>query len=94
MENNIEQIKLLIRDEVRRQLATGLFTARKVTDIPIDDLQVTPRGYVNLNGTTANRPNNPSQGQQYFDNTIGQPIFWNSHKSPAAHWVDANGDNI
>ncbi len=57
------------------------FTDRKLTDTPTDDLQVVNRKYVNLSGTTANRPTSKVHGQQYFDTTIGRPIYYNPNSS-------------
>ena len=38
-------------------------------------------------GTTANRPATDLQiGQQYFDTTIGRPIWWNG-----SNWINAAG---
>lgn len=38
-------------------------------------------------GTTANRPTGVAAGYQYFDTTLGYPIFWDG-----AAWVDAEGN--
>lgn len=37
-------------------------------------------------GATAARPSSPEPGQQYFDTTLGYPIWWNG-----SAWVDATG---
>lgn len=49
-------------------LESSAFTHRKLTDTPTDDYMVTPRKYVNMNGTVANRPKSSiaSVGQSYF----------------------------
>lgn len=39
-------------------------------------------------GTTTQRPPRPIDGQQYYDTTIGLPIWWNS---TSAHWIRADG---
>lgn len=86
-----DDLKKLIEKEVKRilpeYLRTKAFTARKVTDTPTDDLQVTPRGYVNKYGSTVGRPSSSVVGQQYFDTTIGRPLFKNSNGA----WVDGAG---
>lgn len=41
-------------------------------------------------GTTAQRPASPSQGQPYFDLTLGLPV-WCKQNSPSIVWVDAAG---
>lgn len=66
------------------------FTSRKLADMPTDDLQVTPRKYVNLYGTTAQRPKSSvaSRGQQYFDTTINRPVYFNPNSSV---WTDGAG---
>lgn len=41
-------------------------------------------------GTTAARPTTSLQvGQQYFDTTLGIPIFWNG-----TNWVNASGTTV
>lgn len=61
-------------------------------------MQTTNAGYTiltNRNGTTHQRPNNQlddtweSIGFQYFDTTLGKPIWWNG-----TGWVDATGSNV
>lgn len=85
-----EDLKKTIREVVRIELSSNLFTARKVTDTPTDDLQVVPRKYVNLYGTTANRPSSSvvSNAQKYFDTTIGRPVYFNPNSSV---WTDGAG---
>lgn len=84
MENNIEQ---LIEDRIRKY---SNYTTRKLADTPTDNLMVTPRKYVNLWGTTAQRPigSVASRGQQYFDATIGRPVYFNPNSSV---WTDGAG---
>lgn len=75
---------------ITKYLQTSGFTSRKLTDTPTDDLQVVPRKYVNMYGTTAQRPiaSVASRGQQYFDTTIGRPIYFNPNSSV---WTDGAG---
>ena len=88
MEN--EQIIKLIDERIKKVvpqiLQSSAFTERKLTDTPTDSLQVVNRKYVNLNGTTAQRPTSSVLGQQFFDTTIGLPVFWDG-----STWVDATG---
>lgn len=85
---NEEAIKKLIQETVRNELKTNLFTARKLTDTPTDNLQVVNRRYVTLNGTTAQRPTSSVIGQRYFDTTLNQPVWIGNGFA----WVDANGN--
>ena len=39
-------------------------------------------------GDTNNRPTSPVYGFQYFDSTLGKPIFW------VNKWVDATGTPV
>ena len=84
------EFKKMIQTEslvvVKNFLKNTGFTDRKLTDIPNDNLEVVNRRYVNLNGTTANRPRTSVMAQKYFDTTIGRPIYWNG-----SAWVDGAG---
>jgi len=84
-----EDIKKLIRDEVKNQLKGGLFTARKLTDTPTDRNQVVPRGYVTRNSTTALRPTTSVLGESYFDTTVSKPVWWSgsSYKDAAGNVI-------
>ena len=84
-ENNSEIVKV-VKAEIDKAMS---FTSRKLADIPTDDLQVVNRKYVNLSGTTANRPTTSILGQQYFDTTLGKPIFNNG-----TTWVDGTSSVI
>lgn len=46
-----------------------------------------------IGGTTAQRPTAPVQYQQYFDTTLGYPI-WCSQVTPSVAWVDATGASV
>lgn len=78
-----------VREIVRQQLASELFTTRKITDTPTDDLQTVNRKYVNLNGVTGSRPKSSILGQFYYDTTIDRPIWWNG-----SAWVKADGSAV
>ena len=83
------EIKKLIREEMRDYLKSSSFTDRKLTDTPTDTLSIVNRRYVNLNGVTANRPISSVAGQFYFDTTIGKPVWWNG-----TGFVDATGTYV
>jgi len=40
-------------------------------------------------GTTLNRPGSPKSHQEYFDTTLGYPIWWDG-----SNWVDAQGNTV
>lgn len=42
-------------------------------------------------GTTAKRPSSPQAGQQYYDASLGIPIWWNSVSNT---WKNAAGNNV
>ena len=68
-------IKKLIRDTIKQEMS---FTSRKLTDSPTDDLMVTNRKYVNLNGTVANRPTSSvaTIGQSYYATDTDIPMVY------------------
>lgn len=84
-ENN--DLQKIIDERIKTVLS---FTSRKLTDTPTDDLSVVNRKYVNLNGTTAQRPVGSVIGQHYFDTTINKPIW---RKANGA-WVDATSSVV
>lgn len=63
---------------------------KRVGDTPTDDLQLTPRKYVNMYGSVVGRPVSSVVGQQYFDTSIGRPIF----KRGDGAWVDGAGSVV
>lgn len=75
-----------VKNIIQNYLKSGGFTIRKLTDMPTDSLQVVSRKYVNLNGTTTNRPVSSILGQFYFDTSLGKPVWWDGTK-----FVDATG---
>lgn len=67
-------------------------------DGPGDMLSFEPSGVINAHrkpignavwnhGESASRPPNPTQGQRYFDNDLGQPVWFHN-----GEWVDALGE--
>lgn len=88
---NTDGLQKIIQAEVKKQLQSGLFTARKVTDTPTDSLQVVNRKYVTNNGTV--RPTSSVVGQPFLDLSLasgrGKPIYWNG-----IGWIDATGTYV
>lgn len=88
---SIVENKYMEKDDIIKLIEEKIvgFT-RRVGDTPTDNLQLVNRRYVNLNGTTSKRPNASiaSVGQQYFDTTIGRPIYFNPNSSV---WTDGAG---
>ena len=78
--------------DVEKMIAYAMANSyvKKVGDTPIDDLQLTPRKYVNLNGTRANRPTAPTPGQQYFSTQDNYPWFTDGISS----WFSATGSIV
>lgn len=94
MESNRAYKKEPITEEKVKQiiqiyLQSSGFTARKITDTPTDALQAVPRGYVTMNGNTANRPKSSVVGQSYYDTQIGKPVWWNG-----TTFKDATGNTV
>ncbi len=85
------RVKEIVDARVKEQVQFGMFTTRKLTDTPSDDLQIVNRRFVTLNGTV--RPISSIVGQQFFDTTLasgrGKPIYWNG-----TGWVDATGTYV
>lgn len=85
---NTDSLDKRIQAEVAKQLQSGLFSARKLTDTPTDALQMVNRKYVTNNGTV--RPTSSVIGQPFLDTSLasgrGKPIWWNG-----TGWVDATG---
>jgi hypothetical protein len=42
-------------------------------------------------GATASRPNNPTNGQMFYDSTLKIPVWWNTAD---AEWKDAAGTGV
>lgn len=79
----------MITEEVKKQLSGALFTTRKLTDTPTDSLQVVPRKYITRYGTTAQRPTTSVMVEQFYDTTLGKPIWWNG-----STWKDASNNTV
>ena len=68
-------IKRIVQDTVKQEMK---FTSRKLTDTPVDRLQVVNRNYSNLNGVVADRPNSSvaTVGQKYFATDTKNLMIW------------------
>lgn len=86
-ENTQKEVQKMIDEAVTKY---ARFSNRKLGDTPTDDNQLTPRGYVNLSGTRANRPNSPTVGQQYFSTQDRYPWFYDG----VASWVSGTGSTV
>ena len=86
-----EDQKKEIQEMIDKALRGAMdYQIRKRGDTPTDDLQLTPRKYVNIYGSIAGRPQASVIGQQYFNTTDGYPIFRNSNNA----WVSATGSVV
>ncbi len=86
-----EGLRDIIRQEIAEQLKTGLFTARKLTDNPTDDIQVVNRRYVTMNGTIALRPASviAVKGQTYYATDLNIPLTYDG-----TNWRNGTGSII
>ena len=84
-----EDIKRIVVETVRNELKSGLFTARKLTDFPTEGNQIVPRKYITRNGASTVRPISSVLGEQFFDTTLGQPIWWDG-----TSYIDAAGNVV
>jgi hypothetical protein len=75
-----------VQDMIEKTLK-GSFTNRRIGDTPADNLQLVPRKYVNMYGSVLGRPVSSVTGQQYFDTSIGRPIY----RRGDGAWVDGAG---
>jgi hypothetical protein len=78
---------------VQRYLEGSGYTGRKLADTPTDDLQITPRKYVNLSGVVANRPTSSVavMGQKYFATDTSIPMIYNANSSV---WLNGVGSTV
>lgn len=74
------EINKLIDERIKElfpiYLRSTAFTNKKITDTPTDNLQVVPRGYVNLNGAVTSRPTSSvaTVGQFYLATDTNIPM--------------------
>ncbi len=85
---NLNEEKVL--EIIKKYLKVTGFTDRKLTDTPTDSLMMVNRKFVTQNGTTAQRPISSIVGMQYFDTTLGYPIYKNSN----TNWVNSVGSVV
>ena len=88
-----EDEKAQIQGMIEQAIATAIeFQTRKRGDTPTDDLQLTPRKYVNLNGSVAGRPSGSvaTIGQQFFASDTNIPMFFTWQKT----WVNGSGSIV
>lgn len=63
---------------------------KKTTKTAIQDtVKAATLNAVRQGGLTSSRPENPQTFEQYFDTTLGYPIWWNG-----AAWVDSTGVEV
>src|SRR3990167_4312061 len=86
-ENQKKEIQEMIDKAIARAVE---YQTRKRGDTPTDDLQLTPRKYVNMFGSVLGRPQASIIGQQYFLTDTNYPIFRNSNNA----WVSATGSVV
>lgn len=80
-------VKKMIEEAIDR---SNQLRTKKRGDIPTDSYHLTPQGYVNMNGTIANRPVSPVVGQQYYVTSIHYPIYSDGVSS----WFSASGSVV
>lgn len=77
-----KEVIKLIQDEVKKQVteANQDFIRWKVTDTPTDAFSMVNRGYSNMNGPVANRPQSSvaTIGQRYFATDTSIPMTWSA----------------
>ena len=71
-------VNKMIDERIKKQLQSNLFSSRKLTDTPTDDLMLVNRRYTNLNGTIATRPASVAAivGQSYYATDIAMPVVY------------------
>lgn len=90
-----EQLKSELDRQVKKivsgYLTTEAFIIKKVADTPNDDYMVTPRGYVNANGSVAARPNSSVAviGQKYFATDTKIPMVYDG-----TNWYNGVGSIV
>lgn len=84
MDEKITKEKVI--EIIKEYNKSAAFTDRKLTDTPTDALSVVNKKFVTQNGNTASRPSSPVVGLQYFDTSLGYPIYYNG-----SIWVKSDG---
>jgi len=88
-ENDKKQIQDIIDKAIEKAMD---FQTRKRGDTPTDDLQLTPRKYVNHNGSVAGRPVGSvvSIGQKFFSSDTNIPMWFTAQRT----WVNGVGSIV
>ena len=83
-----EDIKKVIKEEIDKVTS---FSYKKIGDTPTDAFQLTPKKYVDLNGSVANRPRSSvaSIGQRYFATDTNIPMTFTGN-----NWVNGVGSVV
>ncbi len=76
------------KQEVKKMIQeTFKSFSKRIGDTPTDNLQLTPRGYVNMYASVSGLPTASIVGQQVFATDLGRPLF----RRPDGKWVDGAG---
>ena len=86
-EDDKKQIREMINEAIRKAVE---YQTRKRGDTPTDDLQLTPRKYVNMYSSIAGRFQASIVGQHIFFTDLNYPGWRNSNNA----WVSATGSVI
>ena len=88
-EDDKREIREMIDLALRRAME---YQTRKRGDTPTDDLQLTPRKYINMNGSVAARPANSiaSLAQKYFASDTNIPMWFTTQRT----WVNGVGSIV
>ena len=88
-ENDKKEVQEMINQALKRAMD---YQTRKRGDTPTDDLQLTPRKYVNMNASVASRPVGSvvTIGQQFFASDTNIPMFFTAQKT----WVNGVGSVV
>jgi hypothetical protein len=82
-----ENLKEMVRQEIRQYNKTSGFTDRKLGDTPTDAFSLVNRKYVTLNGTTF--PASPVTGQMFFSSVTSRPNWYNG-----TNWVNSTASIV
>ena len=88
-EDNKKEIQEMIDKAVGR---AAEYQTRKRGDTPTDNLQLTPKKYVDMNGSVAGRPAGSiaTIGQKYFASDTNIPMIFTAQRT----WVDGVGSIV
>ena len=88
-ENQKKEIQEMIDKAVLKAVE---YQTRKRGDTPTDDLQLTPRKYVNMNASVASRPIGSvvTIGQKFFASDTNIPMWFTTQRN----WVNGVGSVV